>query len=474
MPTSTPNPANAPDPTQQPGIEHTPDWSPSTWRTRPQAQAITYADTARLASVEARLATLPPLVTSWEIESLKAKLADAAAGKRFVLQGGDCAEALADCRPEPLASKLKILLQMSLVLIHASKKPVVRIGRFAGQYAKPRTSATETRIVAGVATTLPSYFGDLINRPSFDAASRAPDPSLLLEAYQHSALTLNFIRSLVDGGFADLHHPEYWDLSFMRHASLSPAVRSEYERMTRNLADGLRFMEALGERTVEDLARAEFFTSHEGLNLNYEAAQTRRVPRRPGFYDLTTHLPWIGERTRQLDGAHIEFFRGIENPVGVKVGPKATPSDVVALVRALNPRNEAGKLVLISRMGAAQVATALPPLIEAVAREGLRAGWICDPMHGNASTAANGLKTRSFDAILSELEQTFDIHLRVGVPMAGVHFELTGEDVTECVGGSTGLSEADLSTNYATACDPRLNYQQSLEMAFLLARRMHF
>ena len=466
--TGTPNS----DPNSLPAPGAARAWTPASWRTRPQAQAPTYADCARLESVEKRLASLPPLVTSWEIESLKEELAQAARGERFVLQGGDCAEALSDCRPEPLASKLKILLQMSLVLIHGSKKPVVRIGRFAGQYAKPRTSATETRTVGGVLTTLPSYFGDLVNRPEFDEVSRRPDPGLLLEAYQHSALTLNFIRSLVDGGFADLHHPEYWDLSFMRHARLSPEVRGEYERMTRNLADGLRFMEALGERTVEDLARAEFYTSHEGLNLHYEASQTRQVPRRKGWYDLTTHLPWIGERTRQLDGAHVEFFRGINNPVGVKVGPKAAPADVVTLARLLNPSDEPGKLVLISRLGAGEVARALPPLLHAIAKAGIKAAWISDPMHGNGTTTAGGIKTRSFDAILSELEQAFAIHQREGIPMAGVHFELTGEDVTECIGGASGLSEQDLSTNYASACDPRLNYQQSLEMAFLLAKRM--
>ncbi|GJQ28960.1 MAG: phospho-2-dehydro-3-deoxyheptonate aldolase [Phycisphaerae bacterium] len=442
-----------------------PDWTPDSWRSRPGCD-IPYPDTAALAREAARLATLPPLVTSWEIERLRSELSQAEVGKRFVLQGGDCAETLEDCRPQPIASKLKILLQMSLVLVHGLKRPVTRVGRFAGQYAKPRTNPTETR--DGV--TLPSYFGDLINRAPFTAADRTPDPGLLVRGYQHAALTLNFIRALVDGGFADLHHPEYWNLAFMTHASLSPALRAEYERTTATLADGLRFMEALGETTIDELTRAEFFTSHEGLNLHYEQAQTRRVPRREGYYCLTTHLPWIGERSRALGGAHAEFFRGVRNPVGVKVGPSASPDEVAALARLLNPANEAGKVVLILRLGVGKPAALLPPLVRAM--EGRRVTWMCDPMHANGTTTPTGIKTRSFDAILRELEEAHDTMKALGVPLGGVHFELTGDDVTECVGGAAGLTEADLSTNYATACDPRLNYQQSLEMAFLLARKM--
>ena len=447
-------------------------WSPDSWQAKPAAQDVPYPDRAALAREVERLRALPPLVTSWEIERLRSHIAEAQDGKRFLLQGGDCAESLADCRPESITSKIKILLQMSMVLIHGSKKPVIRVGRFAGQYSKPRSSATETRTVAGVPTTLPSYFGDLVNGSDFTPAARAPDPAMLSRAYQHAAVTLNFIRALVDGGFADLHHPEYWDLSFFAHAGLSPELRDEYRRMTSTLADGLRFMEALGERTVDDLTRAEFFTSHEGLNLWYESAQTRRVPRREGWYNLTTHLPWIGERTRALTGAHIEYFRGIRNPIGVKVGPTATPADVLALCRALDPANEPGKLVLIARMGAAKVRVALPPLIDAVRDAKVRALWVCDPMHGNGSVTSSGIKTRSFDAILAELEAAHELHAAAGVPLGGVHFELTGEDVTECIGGASGVTEADLATNYATMCDPRLNYHQALELAFLLARRM--
>jgi len=447
-------------------------WSPSSWQAKPLANAVDYPDHGALAGAVESLSSLPPLVTSWEIERLRTVIAEAQEGKRFLLQGGDCAEALADCRADSIANKLKILLQMSMVLVHGGKKPVIRVGRFAGQYSKPRSSPTETREVGGRPVTLPSYFGDLVNSAEFTVAARRPDPQQLVRGYQHAALTLNFIRSLVDGGFADLHHPEYWDLSFFKHASLSPALRAEYEQMTSNLADGLRFMEALGERAVDDMARAEFFTSHEGLNLWYESAQTRRVPRREGWYNLSTHMPWVGERTRALDGAHVEFHRGIRNPVGLKLGPTATAAEAVALCRRLNPANEPGKLTLIARMGAARVRERLRGLIEAVKKEGLRVLWVCDPMHGNGVTTSTGIKTRSFDSILAELEASFEVHQSHGVPLGGVHFELTGEDVTECIGGASGVTEADLSTNYATTCDPRLNYQQALEMAFLLARRM--
>ncbi len=357
---------------------------------------------------------------------------------------------------------------MSLVLVHGTKRPVIRVGRFAGQYAKPRSSATETR--AGV--TLPSYFGELFNSAAFTPEARRPNPDYMVRGYQHAAMTLNFIRSLVDGGFADLHHPEYWNLSFFNHAGLSPELRAEYERMTGNLADGLRFMEALGEGSVEELTRVDFYTSHEGLNLLYESAQTRTVPRRSGFYNLTTHLPWIGDRTRSLDGAHIEYFRGIQNPVGVKLGHGASPGEIVPLLDALNPDDEPGKIVLITRLGADRVRTLLPAFVQAVARAGRRVLWACDPMHGNGVITSSGIKTRSFDAILSELETTVDVHESLGTRLGGVHFELTGDDVTECVGGSAGVTEAHLETNYGSACDPRLNYQQSLELAFLLARRL--
>jgi len=444
------------------------DWHPFSFRERPMEQAVAYPDRAALEAAAARLRGLPPLVTSWEIQRLKELLADAQEGRRFVLQGGDCAETLDDCRPQVVSSKLKILLQMSLVLVHGAQQPVVRVARMAGQYAKPRSAPTETR--GGV--TLPNYFGDLVNRADFTPEARTPDPQLLLSGYQHAAMTLNFVRSLTAAGFADLHHPEQWDLSFLERARLSPELRDEYLRTSRGLAEALKFMEALGETSLDDLTRVELYTSHEGLNLEYEAAQTRTVPRRSGHFCLTTHLPWIGERTRRLDGAHIEFFRGIENPVGVKIGPSAPPADVVALADALNPRNEPGKLVLITRMGATKVKQALPPILRAVHASGRRVLWVSDPMHGNTVSTASGKKTRDFGAILAELEASADAHAEAGTRLGGVHFELTGEDVTECIGGAAGVTEADLDTAYTTACDPRLNYRQAIEMAFAIARRL--
>lgn len=443
-------------------------WNPDTWKTRTDAQAIEYADPSALASAYTRLRALPPLVTSWEIERLKRLISEAQEGRRFLVQGGDCAETLSDCRSSNIANKLKILLQMSLVMVHEGKQPVIRVGRFAGQYAKPRTKALESR--EGV--TRPSYFGDMVNRADFTENGRRPDPENLIVAYSHAAMTLNFIRSLSAGGFADVHHPEYWELSFFRRAGMSDALRDEYERTTRQLAEALRFMEALGEITVEELTRVDFYTSHEGLNLHYESAQTRQVPRRDGWYDLTTHFPWIGERTRALDGAHVEFFRGVDNPLGIKLGPTTTADQVLRLVDVLNPRNEAGKIALVTRMGAGKVGDVLPGLVEVVKRAGRRVLWVCDPMHGNTQATASGLKTRDFDDILREVERTFDVHEACGTHLGGVHFEMTGEDVTECIGGAAGITVDDLDKNYATACDPRLNYRQALEMGFRIAKRL--
>lgn len=444
-------------------------WAPDSWRRRLAAQQVRYEDSAAVETALAKLRELPPLVTSWEIERLRGFIADAQEGKRFVLQGGDCAETLADCRAEQITNKLKILLQMSLVLVHGLRKPVVRVGRLAGQYAKPRSSAVETRQVDGREVSLPSYFGDLVNRAEFNAESRRPDPHLMVRGYQHAAMTLNFIRSLLDGGFADVHHPEYWDLSFFADASLPPERRAAYEQVSRSLAEAVEFMEALGEARVDELTRVEFFTSHEALNLHYETSQTRRVPHRAGWFDLTTHLPWIGERTRALDGAHVEYMRGIANPVGVKLGPKTDPAEAVALTEALNPGNERGKLVLITRMGAGNVDAALPGIVRAVTDAGRKVLWVSDPMHGNGMVTAGGVKTRHFDAIAEELRKTCAVHREVGSILGGVHFELTGEDVTECVGGASGVTEQHLTRNYVSPCDPRLNYQQSLELAFILS-----
>jgi 3-deoxy-7-phosphoheptulonate synthase len=443
-------------------------WSPTSWKSKVEAQAVAYGDAPALEAALARLRTLPPLVTSWEVERLKRLLADAQEGKRFLVQGGDCAETLADCRSSVIADKLKILLQMSLVMVHEGKRPVIRVGRFAGQYAKPRSNPVEDR--EGVVR--PSYFGDLVNREAFTEDGRRPDPENLIVAYSHAAMTLNFVRSLSAGGFADVHHPEFWELAFFRSARIPDALRHEYERTTHQLGEALRFMEALGETSIEDLTRVEFYTSHEGLSLHYESAQTREVPRRTGWYDLTTHFPWIGERTRSLDGAHIEFFRGIQNPVAVKLGPSTTPEQVIGLSRALNPRDEPGKLALITRMGASKVGGTLPRLVDAVTAAGCRVLWVCDPMHGNTQVTPSGVKTRDFDAILGEVEATFDVHESCGTHLGGVHFEMTGDDVTECIGGAAGITVEDLGKNYASACDPRLNYRQALEMGFRIAKRL--
>lgn len=438
------------------------DWAPDSWQRKPAAQQPVYPDPEALARVLAQLARLPPLVTSWEVENLKAQLAEAVRGDRFLLQGGDCSESFDDCQSDAIAAKLKILLQMSLVLVHGAKKRVIRVGRFAGQYAKPRSAETETRN----GLSLPAYRGDMINRAAFTPADRTPDPANLLRAYERAALTLNFIRALVDGGFADLHHPEYWELSWVRN---SPQA-AEYMRMVQALGESLRFMETLTGHPVSEINRVDFFTSHEGLHLLYEQAQTRQVPRRRGWYNLATHFPWIGHRTRALDGAHVEYFRGIRNPIAVKIGSPVTPEEVLALCRVLNPANEPGRLTLITRFGAEQVEKHLPPIVEAVQRAGCVVLWCCDPMHGNTELTACGLKTRRFDRILAELEATFHILAEAGTHLGGVHFELTGDNVTECIGGASGVSEADLARAYRSQVDPRLNYQQALEMALVLAR----
>jgi 3-deoxy-7-phosphoheptulonate synthase len=440
------------------------EWSPSSWRSRPALQQPAYPDAAALERVLDQLRLLPPLVSSWEIEQLRAHLAEAASGKAFLLQGGDCAESFDDCESSTIANKLKILLQMSLVLVHASRKRVIRVGRFAGQYAKPRSEDRESRN----GESLPSYRGDLINRPPFTAVDRTPDPELLLRGYERAGLTINFIRALIDGGFADLHHPEYWDLAF---AQLSPHA-ADYRRRVGAIAESLRFMETLAGQRLAEMSRVDFYTSHEGLHLLYEQAQTRRVPHRPGWYNLTAHFPWIGLRTSDPRGAHVEYFRGIANPLGVKVGPATRPESLVELAEILDPGREPGRLTLIHRFGVGHIASSLPPLVRAIEASGRRALWVCDPMHGNTETLSSGIKTRRFAHILEELEQAWEIHRQLGGGLGGVHFELAGEDVTECVGGARGLNEADLGRAYRSQVDPRLNYEQALELALLLARKM--
>ena len=439
------------------------NWSPASWQEYPATQQPTYPDAEELASALTTLRSLPPLVTSWEILSLKKQLADAQEGRRFLLQGGDCAESFDDCESGLISNRLKVLLQMSVVLVHGLRLPVVRVGRFAGQYAKPRSADEETR--DGV--SLPSYRGDLINSAPFDAASRRPDPNRMIKGHARSAMTMNFVRGLIDGGFADLHHPEYWNLGWVGHSPLA----AEYQQMVKSIGDAVRFMETLSGAAVHNINRVDFYTSHEALLLHYEQALSRQVPRQWGWFNLSTHFPWIGMRTASLGGAHIEYCRGIRNPMGLKVGPTVTPDQLLRVIEVLNPDNEPGRLTLIHRMGAGKIGDALAPLINAVNREGHRVLWCCDPMHGNTESTSVGVKTRRFENIRSELDSAFDIHAANGSRLGGVHLELTGEDVTECLGGARELTESDLGRAYRSTVDPRLNYEQSLEIAMLIVRK---
>jgi 3-deoxy-7-phosphoheptulonate synthase len=438
-------------------------WNPTSWQTKPAQQQPVYRDQAALLDAVAQLSRLPPIVVSWEVEKLREELAEAQRGERFLLQGGDCAESFEDCDSAKIAQRLKILLQMSLVLTHGLKKPIIRVGRMAGQYAKPRSADTETR--DGV--TLPSYRGDIVNHAEFTPAAREPDPLLLLRGYERAALTLNFVRALIDGGFADLHHPEYWDLGFVGHSPF----KLEYERIVASVADGLEFFETISAKEVHQSLRADFYASHEALVLHYEQAQTRFIPRQDRWYNLSTHMPWIGMRTAQIDGAHVEYCRGISNPVGVKIGTAMDAAWLQRLVTTLNPQNIPGKLVLIHRFGAKDIEAALPKAIQAVRATGHGVVWICDPMHGNTETSQSGLKTRRFENILRELELASQIHQAAGSHLGGVHVELTGENVTECTGGARGLADLDLQRAYKSTVDPRLNYEQSLELALLIAER---
>ncbi len=439
------------------------EWTPSSWRSKKVRQMPNYPDAEALRAAIDQLSTLPPLVTSWEIEKLNSELAEATDGRRFILQGGDCSENLDECQSSTIAGKLKILLQMSVVLIHGSRKPVTRVGRFAGQYAKPRSSDEETKD----GLTLPSYRGDLVNRAGFTPEERIPDPQLMLRGYYNAALTLNFIRSLMDGGFADLHHPEYWELDFVQHASRA----AEYDQLVSDITQSVNFLESVSGKSISDFRRVEFYTSHEGLHLHYEQAQTRQVPRRDGWYNLSTHFPWIGDRTRNLDEAHVEYFRGIANPIAVKVGPSMNSDELIQLIDVLNPHNIPGRLMLIHRFGHQKIEQHLPEIIATIQRSKKSVLWCCDPMHGNTETVSS-FKTRDFRNILGELEAAFDIHQKSGSYLGGVHFELTGENVTECTGGARGLNAEDLGRDYRTQVDPRLNYEQALEMAMLIAQKM--
>ena len=443
-------------------VREAPNWTPDSWQSKPAVQQPTYPDAAALSAALAQLHELPPLVTSLEVLNLKRKLADASEGRCFLLQGGDCAESFADCNSTIISNRLKVLLQMSLVLVHGLKLPVVRVGRFAGQYAKPRSADTETRD----GKTLPSYRGDIVNAPEFTAAARQADPQRLIEAHSKSALTMNFTRALIDGGFADLHHPEYWDLAWVDHSPL----QDEYRRMVEAIGDSVRFMETLAG-PIGSFGKVDFYTSHEALLLHYEQAQTRQVPRQWGWFNLSTHFPWIGMRTAQLDGAHVEYCRGIRNPIGLKVGPGVKPDHLLRVIDALNADNEPGRLTIVTRMGASRIDAELPQHLNAIKSEGKRVLWCCDPMHGNGETTPGGVKTRRFEAIRGELDRAFDIHAACGTRLGGVHLELTGENVTECLGGARDLTETDLARAYRSTVDPRLNYEQSLEIAMLIVRK---
>lgn len=435
-------------------------WTPNSWRSRPIRHQPTYDDLSRVRAVLSQLRSLPPLIAPGEVDQLRVLIARAAAGRRFILQGGDCAERFIDCAAQPIENKLKILLQMSVVLTWGAQMPVVRIGRMAGQFAKPRSKPTEVIDGREVLT----YRGDHIN--GFDPSQRRPDPHRMLRAYHHAAATLNYVRALLAGGFADLHHPETWDLDVLSE----PGRRQEYAAMVERISEAMRFMDAVGAPTPT-FRRVELFTSHDGLLLPYEEAMTRQLPD-GRWMNLGAHFLWIGDRTRTLDHAHVEYFRGVVNPIGVKVGPTMTRGELVELLDALDPEHTPGRITLITRYGVSRVADLLPGHIAAVQKTGRAVAWSCDPMHGNTHKTSGGVKTRDFDDILGELETAFAIHRASGSALAGVHFEMTGEDVTECTGGPQGLTPEDLQRSYETFCDPRLNYAQSLEVAFRVAQRL--
>jgi 3-deoxy-7-phosphoheptulonate synthase len=429
----------------------------------PIRQVPEYPDQAKLAEAEARLATWPPLVFAGEARRLKAALAKAGTGQAFVLQGGDCAESFADFTANIIRDTFRVMLQMAVVLTFGGGTPVVKLGRMAGQFAKPRSSDTESK--DGV--TLPSYRGDIVNGPEFTAAARIPDPSRMDFAYMQSAGTLNLLRAFATGGYADLHQVHRWNLGFVERSPLA----SRYQDLAARIDETLGFMQACGMSDLPQVRETEFYTSHESLLLPYEQAMTRVDSTSGDWYACSAHFLWIGDRTRQPEGAHVEFLRGVKNPIGMKVGPSMDADELVRLTEILNPANEKGRLTLISRMGADKVEAKLAPLVRAVTRAGRNVVWICDPMHGNTTTVA-GYKTRPFDAIISEVRGFFDVHEAEGSFAGGVHVEMTGSDVTECLGGAHKLSETDLSANYATSCDPRLNAEQSLELAFLIAEEL--
>jgi len=440
-------------------------WNKAAWRSKPRVQMPDYPDTAALNAVEAQLSQYPPLVFAGEARELKRQLGKAARGEAFLLQGGDCAESFGEFNADIIRDTFKVMLQMAIVLTFGAKVPVVKVGRMAGQFAKPRSAPSET--IGGV--ELPSYRGDIINGFDFTPDARVPDPARMLQAYTQAAASLNLLRAFSKGGFADIHRVHAWTLGFTQGENAE-----RYRKLTDQITDALDFMTAAGvtSDTIEAMETVDFFTSHEALLLEYEEALCR--------IDSTSGLPvagsghmiWIGDRTRQPDGAHVEFARGVQNPVGLKCGPTLSAEDLKVLMARLNPKNEAGRLTLIARFGAGKVAEHLPRLIQAVKDEGANVVWTCDPMHGNTIKSASGYKTRPFERVLQEVRDFFDVHKAEGTIPGGVHFEMTGKDVTECTGGLRAVSDEDLSDRYHTACDPRLNASQALELAFLVAEEL--
>src|SRR3954451_20195625 len=443
-----------------------PDWSPDSWRACPIRQVPNYPDQAKRETMEQRLRRYPPLVFAGEARRLKAQLALASEGKAFVLQGGDCAESFSDFTANIIRDTYRVLLQMAVVLTFGASLPVVKLGRMAGQFAKPRSSDTET--MDGV--TLPSYRGDIINGPEFSSEARIPDPARMEFGYFQSASTLNLLRAFASGGYADLREVHRWNLDF---AARSP-LAARYQDLAHRIDETLSFMAACGMTgpTTRDMRETDFYISHEALLLPYEQALTRVDSTTGDWYGCSSHFLWIGDRTRQLEGAHVEFLRGVRNPLGMKVGPTQEPDDLLRILDVLNPANEAGRITLISRMGHDKVDSRLPPLLRAVEREGAKVVWVCDAMHGNTTSTGAKLKTRNFDQILSEVRSFFDVHAAEGTWADGVHVEMTGQNVTECTGGAHRLTEADLTERYETFCDPRLNAEQSLELAFLVAEEL--
>lgn len=441
-------------------------WSRASWRNHEALQMPDYTDPAALQAVEGQLASYPPLVFAGECRALKRRLGEVARGDAFLLQGGDCAESFTEFSGDNIRDTFRVLLQMAVVLTFAAKKPVVKVGRMAGQFAKPRSADTET--IDGV--ELPSYRGDIINDIDFTAASRIPDPQRMLSAYTQSAASLNLLRAYAQGGFADLKRVASWNLGFAKDSPHS----ERYMRLAEQISSSLEFVDACGVNPANtaNMRGVDFYTSHEALLLPYEEALTRVDSTSGDVVAGSGHMIWIGDRTRQPDGAHVEYCRGVSNPIGLKCGPSISEDDLLSLIDKLNPDNEAGRLTLIARFGAGKVADHLPRLIRAVEREGRQVVWSCDPMHGNTIKAESGYKTRPFDKVLREVQEFFDIHEAEGTYGGGVHFEMTGKDVTECLGGMQNVQSADLSDRYHTACDPRLNASQALELAFLLAEEL--